>query len=178
MKRTCKLFLLVVLMFVSVFVLTGCSNGSTSEEIELREKEKQTLKLDCAYELVALEVNEQTVLNGEISSIYLFCSGGTSGKIKTSNEINYSYWYRREDGGMIRNTIDMSSYGIPGTVEVVIYENDNAMPKVEFWRNYNAREIADGVYGAKTEIRFTVPTGSVVDANLQRTDVNITEPKE
>lgn len=178
MKRTYKLFLLVVLMFVSVFVLTGCSDGSTSEEIELREKEKQTLKLDCAYELVALEVNEQTVLNGEISSIYLLCSGGTSGNIKTSTEITYSYWYRREDGGMIRNTIDMSQYEQFKNVTVVIYENDNATPKVEFWRNYNAREIADGIYGSKTEIRFTVPTGSVVDANLQRTDINVTEQKE
>ena len=174
MKRTCKLFLLVVFMVASVFIFTGCSDGNTAEEFELREKEKKTLKLDYGYELVALEVNEQTVVDGEISSVYLFCSGGTSGNIKTLTETTYSYWYRREDGGMIRNTIDMSLYKNK-SVTVVIYENDDATPKVEFWRNYDALEYGDGILGAKTEIRFTVPTGSVVDANLQKTDINVTE---
>ena len=182
MKRGFEIFFSIVgfiLMFTLMITINSWLDSSmyeAEEERKVIEQERKTLRLDCKYDLVSLGVEKQLVLNGKISSAYLLCIGGTSGNIKTSSEKIYEYWYKREDGGMIGNSINMNLYDYPQNVTIVIYENDTVKPKVEFWRNYDAREEGDGeTYLAKTEIRFTVPTGSVVDASFQRVDSEMSE---
>ncbi|MBR4110810.1 MAG: hypothetical protein IKK43_03895 [Clostridia bacterium] len=163
----------VAAVFSFIVLILGISvDGHSPRSLS----EISALSLDNRYELVSFETNEQTVVNGEISSIYILSTGGTSGNIKASTKTTYDYWYKREDGGMLKNTIDMSSYDYPQNVEIVVYYADTETPKVEFWRNDDAREEGDGeTYLAKTEIRFTVPTGSVVDASFQRADSEMYE---
>lgn len=163
MKRIRNLFILALLVVVATCILTGCHD---SEYYEPENYNK--LRLICSYELVAATVDSQTQVSGSISGVYLLGFGGTSGKIETTATKVYNYWYKREDGGIIPETINMASYIHPETVKIVIYEDDSVTPKVEIWRNTGAIERGDGAsYNEKfltlTEFRFTIPSGSFVN---------------
>lgn len=151
MKRIYNLF--IILALFALLILSGC--GSENNE----------LQLVCNYELVAANVNSQTQISGDISGSYLLCFGEMSGNIETMTTKVYNYWYKREDGGIIPSTIDMSSYTHPENVTIVIYEDDSAIPKVEIWRNRWAKNNGDGDWDkyARTEFRFTIPSGSFVN---------------
>ena len=154
-KRIRNLFILVLFAVVALLILSGCRPPEDCDE----------LKLVCRYELVAAKVNFQTQISEDISGAYLLGFGGMSGNIETTTTKVYNYWYKRKDGGIIPATIDMSSYSYPKTVQIVIYEDDSTIPKVEIWRNYWAQEEGDGDWEShtRTEFRFTIPSGSFVN---------------
>ena len=165
MKRIHKLLIVALFIIATSLILSGCS-GNHTHSTRISE-----LHLAGSYELIAAKVNSATNISGNLSGSYLLGFGGMSGNIETSITDVYRYWYKREDGGIIPDTIDMSSYENPETVTIVIYENDSATPKVEIWRNDNAQKLGDGEYGkivgsnltTLTEFRFTIPTGSFVN---------------
>ena len=164
MKRIRNLFILALLVVVATCILTGCYD---SEDYEPENYNK--LRLICSYELVAATIDSKTQVSGSIYGVYLLGFGGTSGKIETTATKVYDYWYKREDGGIIPDTINMASYRYPESVKIVIYEDDSTTPKVEIWRNSGAIEHGDGerewdyLYPTRTEIRFTIPSGSFVN---------------
>lgn len=162
MKRIHNLLILALFTIATALILSGCGSGNQVDRSELQ--------LVCSYELVAAKVNFQTQVHGDISGAYLLGFGGMYGNIETTATKVYDYWYKREDGGIIPDTIDMSLYDYPETVTIVIYEDDSTTPKVEIWRNYYAQRYGDGEDGYSeidpptvTEFRFTIPSGSFVN---------------
>ena len=150
-----------VFFMVMVVLITCILSGCTSNDIDWNE-----LKLECSYELVAVKANVQTQVSGEFSSIYVLGIGGGSGTADVKTTKVYDFWYKRDDGGIIPDTIDLESYTCPENVKIVIYESDSVKPKFEIWRNEYAREYGDGSgwsSDCRTEIRFTIPTGAFVN---------------
>ncbi len=153
MKRIQVFFMVMVVLLTCI--LSGCiSNDSDSNE----------LRLECSYELVAVKANVQTQVSGDFSGIYVLGIGGVSGTADVKTTKVYDFWYKRDDGGIIPDTIDLESYTYPENVRIVIYESDTINPKVEIWRNNDARGFGDGSFSnCRTEIRFTIPKGSFVN---------------
>lgn len=148
-----------LLWFVGITAIIGLFVGASMLDayfydlFELRE----------TYELVSVDVVNQTDLSGSFSGAYLLGIGGSHGHLETTHKKIYEYWYKREDGGIIPATIDMSSYK-DGTVEIVVYEDDTISPKIEIWRNSGASSNGDGYNRLSyTEFRFFIPSGSFVN---------------
>lgn len=154
MKRI-QVFFMVMVVLVTCCVLSGCTSNNS---------EKNELSLECSYELVAAKTNIQTQTSESISGIYVLGFGGISKKADIKTTKVYDFWYKRDDGGIIPDTIDLESYNYPENVKIVIYESDFINPKFEIWRNKDAKKYRDGKFpDCKTEIRFTIPRGSFVN---------------
>ena len=165
MKRIHNLFILALLAVVASFIFTGCGSENSEDKTD-----PNGLQLISSYELLTVKIESQPKINEDISGAYLLGFGGMYGNPETTATKVYEYCYKREDGGVIPATIDMSSYDCPETVTVVIYEDDSTTPKVEIWRNYDAQVCGDGDGGDAfyipkplTEFRFTIPSGSFVN---------------
>ena len=158
----------IVLGFLSLFMVCSLS-GCRKDNLELSE----------SYELISMEY---TVTNEESAkaSGFLFLYSYSYEK-ETAD--GYRYMYKRADGGIIPGKIDYTKFEYPENVTVVIYEDDSSKPKVEIWRDFElgegwaARDGADT--NRRTEYRFTIPTGSIVNYyNPQGIDQNQKEKSE
>ena len=142
--------------------------------------------LDSTYEIVPItwvkSSSSYTVTNEESAkaSGFLFLYSYSYEK-ETAD--GYRYMYKRADGGIIPGKIDYTKFEYPENVTVVIYEDDSSKPKVEIWRDFElgegwaARDGADT--NRRTEYRFTIPTGSIVNYyNPQGIDQNQKEKSE
>lgn len=154
-----------VAMLLFLCTITGCSvRQKIAEDISMKQKEIQELKLNQSYELVSAKVNSQKQIIGNISGAYILMLGGISGNIEETENKTYDYWCKRSDGGIIAKSINMESYNYPNNVRIVIYENNSIKPKVEIWRNNSAKKWGDGVYPqSRTEFRFTIPEGAFIN---------------
>ena len=144
-----------ILAFTAPFIalVVSTANASDPKTFELRE----------SYDLVSVNTVNQTDFSGSFSGAYLLGLGGSSGSIETTHKKIYEYWYKREDGGIIPASIDMSTF-VENSVYVVVYEDNTVSPKIEIWRNKMAQNSGDGINGnCYTEFRFFIPLGSFVN---------------
>lgn len=144
-------FVVIVVTLVVLLLIMTLSEADTIDEDEFQMIE--------SYELVSANVQTNLQTNGELTGVYLFGTGITSGNVSTEYSPIYQYWYKREDGGIISGVIDYSEFTYPEEIVVIVYEDDEISPKVEIWENgYNPFNR-----NHRVEYRFTVPTGTFVN---------------
>lgn len=141
----------IVLGFLSLFMV--CSLSGCVDDF------KENLELSESYELVTMEYTVSSSESAKASGFLFFSY--SSGE-ETTEE--YRYMYKRADGGIIKGTIDYTEFYNPENVTVLIYEDDSQEPKLEIWRNFDLESVTeDGDPYSRTEYRFTIPTGSIVN---------------
>lgn len=147
-------YILSVVIVVVMFISSCDDTSSEADTIDMDE-----FQMIESYELVSANVQTNLQTNGELTGVYLFGTGITSGNVSTEYSPVYQYWYKREDGGIMSGVINYSELTDPDEVIVVVYEDDNISPKVEIYENgYNPFNR-----NHKVEYRFTVPTGTFVN---------------
>lgn len=162
MKRIHILCILFILALLVLMIIPGCDNESKVDDDELQ--------LVGSYELVAANVNSKMQTRGEIVGAFLLGFGD----VETKTIKVYNFWYKREDGGVVPATIDLSAYNYAGKVSIVVYEDDSAIPKVEIWKNGYAQIVDASPLESTlkkmfvrdkriTEVRFTIPSGTFVN---------------
>ena len=120
-------FVVIVVTLVVLLLIMTLSEADTIDEDEF-----QMIK---SYELVSANVQTNLQTNGELTGVYLFGTGITSGNVSTEYSPIYQYWYKREDGGIISGVIDYSEFTYTEEIVVIVYEDDEISPKVEIWEN-------------------------------------------
>ena len=156
MKRFLKFTSLVVVACICVLTLTGCGIVDVITDLFTDDEYESDWQCIGSYKLIAAKVETQTNVNAEFSGKFLICFGGMSGNVTTSENTVYKYWYQRSDGGILAGVIDMASEDVEW---VVVYEDDEATPKVEIWQDFGRPD-----YKIKhIEYRFTIPSGTFVN---------------
>ena len=106
-----------------------------------------------SYDLVQIDRLDETLKkNEEKDVIFLVFYSYVNSNETIEYQERYSFCYRREDGGIIKDSIT-----IEDDQEVVVYPLDEGeKPRLEIWR-------IEGFLGIKTEFRFFVPEESILE---------------
>lgn len=153
------IFVFVYLAIWVGLIVLVCFKSCSATSFEADTIDEDEFQMIASYELVSANVQTNLQTNGELTGVYLFGTGITSGNVSTEYSPIYQYWYKREDGGIISGVIDYSEFTDPEEIVVIVYEDDEISPKVEIWENgYNPFNR-----NHRVEYRFTVPTGTFVN---------------
>ena len=106
-----------------------------------------------SYDLVQIDRLDETLKKNEDKDvIFLVFYSYVNSNETIEYQERYSFCYRREDGGIIKDSIT-----IEDDQEVVVYPLDEGeKPRLEIWR-------IEGFLGTKTEFRFFVPEESILE---------------
>jgi len=154
MKLFCRLF--VVALLTVVFLAQSALASPETEEINGYDQFFSSAECIATYKLISVDVNFQPGIEGDFSGGFLFCHGN----INTVTKPIYQFWYKREDGGIVPATVDLSNNRY-GCTQIIVYEDDTIAPKVEYWHYIN--RFGKYSWGNYNEIRFTVPSGTFVN---------------
>lgn len=159
MKMFCRMFVVTLL---TVVFLTQSALAIQTETVDYDHFFSHA---ECggSYELVAANMQFQSGIEGNFSGNFLYCHGNVNIMTKPI----YQFWYKREDGGIVPKTIDLSDTYYKYT-QIIVYEDDTVTPKVEYWRypccnKGHSELILKGKWQCYNEIRFTVPSGTFVN---------------